>query len=455
MNIIIVGCGKIGQKLSEQLNREQHNITVVDTKYNVVQETINKYDVMGVVGNGTSINILTEAGIKNADLLIATTNSDEINMMTCLIGKKLGDCQTIARLRNPEYNKEIQLLKDDLGLTMIINPEQASAVEMARVLRVPTAIKIDTFAKGRAELLKFRIAEDSVLNGISVMDIVSKLGCNVLVCGVERDDKAFIPRGNFVLKEKDVISIIASPENSSYFFKKIKLKANPIKEVVIAGGGDTAFYLAKELLKSGIKVKIIEKNEERCLKLYHLLPNVVVINADATDSEVLLEEDIKHVGAFVALTNIDEENVMISLFAKSVSDAKVITKINRIGYDKVLSTLDLDTTIYPRNITAEYITRFVRAKQNSLGCNIETMHEILDGKAEALEFRITENSPVSNIAIEQLSLKDNVLIACINREGEIITPRGKDIIQPNDTVIVVTTTKGFKDISDIMKNRKK
>lgn len=455
MNIIIVGCGKIGQKLAEQLGGEQHNITVVDTKYNVVQDTINKYDVMGVVGNGTSIDILTEAGIKGADLLIATTNSDEINMMTCLIAKKLGDCQTIARLRNPEYNKEIQLLKDDLGLAMIINPEQASAVEMARVLRVPTAIKIDTFAKGRVELLKFRIATDSVLNGLSVMDIVSRLGCNVLVCGVERNDEAFIPRGNFVLKEKDVISIIASPENSIHFFKKIKLRVNPIKEVIIAGGGDTAYYLAKELLKSGIKVKIIEKNEDRCLKLYHLLPNVVVINADATDSDVLLEEDIKHAGAFVALTNIDEENVMISLFTKSVSDAKVITKINRIGYDKVLSTLDLDTTIYPRNITAEYITRFVRAKQNSLGCNIETMHEILDGKAEALEFRITENSPVSNIAIEQLSLKDNVLIACINREGEIITPRGKDIIQPNDTVIVVTTTKGFKDISDIMKNRKK
>lgn len=455
MNIIIVGCGKIGQKCSEQLNREGHNITIVDLKYNVVQDTINKYDVMGVVGNGASIDVLTEAGIKDADLLIATTSSDELNLMTCLIAKKCGDCQTVARLRNPEYNKEVQLLKEDMGLTMIINPEHASAVEMARVLRFPTAIKIDTFAKGRVELLKFRITSDSVLNGISVMDITAKLNCNVLVCGVERGDEAFIPRGNFVLCDKDVISIIAAPENASYFFKKIKLKSNPIKDVIIAGGGDTAYYLAKELLKHDIKVKIIEKNEQRCLKLCHLLPNVVIINADATDNDVLLEENIKHTGAFVALTNIDEENVMLSLFAKSISDAKVITKINRIAYDKVLSSLDLDTTIYPRNITAEYMTKFIRAKQNSMGCNIETMHHILDGKAEALEFRITENSPISNVAIENLSLKDNVLIACINRDGKIITPRGKDIIQPKDTVIVVTTSTGFKDISDILKHRKK
>lgn len=455
MNIIIVGCGKIGQKLAEQLNQEGHNITVVDQKYNVVQDTINKHDAMGVVGNGATIDVLNEANIKDADLLIATTSSDELNIMTCLIAKKFGNCQTIARLRNPEYRKEVQLLKDDLGLTMIINPEQASAIEIARVLRFPTAINIDTFAKGRVELLKFRISDNSVLNGISVMDITSKLNCDILVCGVERGNEAFIPRGNFILQNKDVVSIIASPEHASYFFKKIGLKASPVKDVIIAGGGDTAYYLAQELLKYHIKVKIIEKSHDRCEKLCHLLPNVVIINADATDNDVLIEENIEHTGAFIALTNIDEENVMISLFAKSASNAKVITKINRISYDKVLSTLDLDTKIYPKNITAEYITKFVRAKQNSMGCNIETMHHILDGKAEALEFRITENSPVSNIAIENLSLNDNVLIACITRAGKIITPRGKDIIKPNDTVIVITTSKGLKDISDILKHRKK
>lgn len=455
MNIIIVGCGKIGQKLTEQLNQEGHNITVIDTKYNVVQDTINRYDAMGVVGNGATVAVLTEANISAADLLIATTSSDELNLMTCLIAKKFGNCQTIARLRNPEYRKEVQLLKDDLALTMIINPEQAAAVEMARVLRFPTAIKIDTFAKGRVELLKFRIADDSVLDGILVSDIFAKLNCDVLVCGVERGEEAFIPRGNFTLRAKDVVSIIAAPENASFFFKKIGLKANPIKDVIIAGGGDTAFYLARELMKSGIKVKIIEKDDKRCESLCHLLPNVVIINADATDNDVLIEENIEHTGAFISLTNIDEENVMLSLFVKSISDAKVITKINRIAYDKVLSTLELDTIIFPRNITAEYVTKFVRAKQNSLGCNIETMHRILDAKAEALEFRITEQSPISNMAVEDLALKDNVLIACINRAGRIIAPRGKDVIRPNDTVIVVTTSKGFKDITDILKHRKK
>lgn len=455
MNIIIVGCGKIGQKLSEQLNQEGHNITVVDQKYNVVRDTINKYDVMGVVGNGASIDVLYEAHINDTDLLIATTNTDELNLMTCLIAKKFGNCQTIARLRNPEYSKEATLLKDDLGLTMIINPEEAAAKEMARVLSFPSAINIDAFAKGRVELLKFRITEDSVLNGISVMDISTKLNCDVLVCGVERGNEAFIPRGSFMLRKYDVVSIVASPENTSHFFKKIKIKANPIKDVIIAGGSDTAYYLAKELISHGINVKIIEKDKRRCEKLYTLLPKAIIINADATDSDVLFEENINHVGAFVALTNIDEENVMVSLFAKSVSPAKVITKIDRIAYDKVLRNLELDTTIYPRNITAECITRFVRAKQNSLGCNIETMHRILDGKAEALEFRITENSPISDIVIEDLALKDNVLIACINRNGTIIIPRGKDVIHPNDTVIIITTTKGCKDIRDILKHRKK
>jgi len=455
MNIIIIGCGKIGRTIAEQLAQEGHNITVVDQKSSVVQNTINKYDVMGVIGNGANIDVLNEAGIQDADLLIATTSSDELNLITCLISKKLGNCQTIARLRNPEYDKEAHMLKDDLGLAMIINPEQASAIEMARVLRFPTAIKIDTFAKGRVELLKFRISSDSVLNGISVVDIFAKLNCHILVCGVERGDRAFIPRGNFILQEKDVVSIIASPENSSYFFKKIKLKSNPIKNVIIAGGGDISYYLAKELINYGIKVKIIEKDEKRCVKLCQLIPEAIIINADATDNYILLEEGIEHTGAFIALTNIDEENVLISLFAKSLSNAKIITKINRITYDKVLTTLDLDTTIYPQNITAEYITRFVRAKQNSLGCNIETMHRILDGKAEALEFKINKQSPISNTAIENLSLKENVLIACINRAGRIIAPRGKDVIMPNDTVIVVTTSKGFKDIGDILDNRKK
>ena len=452
MNIIIVGCGKVGQKIAEQLNKENdHNITVVDSNHETVSDTINQYDILGVVGNGASIETLIEAGIKNADLLIAVTGSDELNLITCLIAKKAGNCQTIARVRNPEYAKEVNLFKEDLGLAMVINPELTAATEIARSLRFPSAINIDSFAKGRVELLNFRINAGCVLNNLQVMDISAKLNCDVLICGVERDDTAYIPKGNFILKEKDVVSIVASPKNSAHFFKKIGIKTNRVKNTIIAGGGETAYYLAFLLIQNGIDVKIIEKNLTRCEMLCQLLPDATIIHADATDNRVLLEEGIEKTESFVSLTNMDEENILLSLFVKSKSNAKLVTKINKIAYDRVISTLNLDTIIYPKNITAEYIVKFVRALKNSIGSNVETMHHILSDKAEALEFNIRQSSPVSDIPLEKLNLKENVLIACINRNGQIITPRGRDVILPGDTVIVVTTQTGFKDISDILK----
>ncbi len=455
MNIIIVGCGKVGQKLAEQLNMEDdQNITVVDLRYRVVQDIINQNDVMGVVGSGTSLEILNEAGIKDADILIAVTGSDEINLLTCLIAKKAGNCRTIARVRKPEYSREIDLFKDDLGLAMIINPEQAAANEIARILKFPSAIQIDTFAKGRVEILKFRIPVNSVLDDMEISEIGPKFKCNVLICGVERGDSAFIPGGNFILKAGDAISIVGSQQDTLNFFKKIGIKTHKVKDTMIVGGGATAFYLAHNLLKSGIEVKIIEQNPDTCDKLCTLLPKATIINGDGTESRTLLEEGIEHTESFVSLTNIDEENILISLFAKSKSSGKVVTKINRITYDEVIDDLPLDTIVYPKNITAEYIVRFVRAKKNSIGSNVETMHLILDEKAEALEFRIKENSPVSNIMIEKLPIKDNTLIACINRKGKIITPKGQDVILPGDTVIVVTTKVGYKDISDIFEQRK-
>lgn len=455
MNIIIVGCGKVGQKLAEQLNMEDdQNITVVDLRYRVVQDIINQNDVMGVVGSGTSLEILNEAGIKDADILIAVTGSDEINLLTCLIAKKAGNCRTIARVRKPEYSREIDLFKDDLGLAMIINPEQAAANEIARILKFPSAIQIDTFAKGRVEILKFRIPANSVLDDMEISEIGPKFKCNVLICGVERGDSAFIPGGNFILKAGDAISIVGSQQDTLNFFKKIGIKTHKVKDTMIVGGGATAFYLAHNLLKSGIEVKIIEQNPDTCDKLCTLLPKATIINGDGTESRTLLEEGIEHTESFVSLTNIDEENILISLFAKSKSSGKVVTKINRITYDEVIDDLPLDTIVYPKNITAEYIVRFVRAKKNSIGSNVETMHLILDEKAEALEFRIKENSPVSNIMIEKLPIKDNTLIACINRKGKIITPKGQDVILPGDTVIVVTTKVGYKDISDIFEQRK-
>ena len=393
MNVIIVGCGKVGQKITEMLyNEKEHNITVIDINSKFVQSIADEYDVMGVIGSGASIDTLNDAGISDADVLIAVTGSDELNLLTCLVAKKAGNCFTIARVRKPEYSKELHFFKEDLGLAMIINPEQAAANEIARVLRFPSAIRIDTFAKGRIEILKFRIPEDSVLNEVRIADVVTQLGCDILVCGVQRDDEAHIPGGEFVLKSGDLVSVICSIDNSVEFFKKIGIKTNRVKDTIIVGGGEIAYYLAKTLLKTGVKVKIIEQKPEVCDKLCQLLPKAQIINGDGTDNRLLIEEGMEEAGSFVSLTNIDEENIMLSLFAKSNSNAKVVTKINRISYGEVIDNLGLDTIIYPKNITAEYIVRFVRAKNNSRGSNVETIHFILDNKGEALEFRIKEDS---------------------------------------------------------------
>ncbi len=451
MKIIIVGCGKVGMNLAERLSTEEgQQVVVLDTDHKVVVEASERFDVMGVTGSGISVDSLIEAGVEDSDILIAVTGSDELNLLTCLIARKTGNCKTIARVRKPEYSKELHMFKEDLGLAMIINPQQAAASEIARALRLPSAIQIDTFAKGRTEILKFKLDEGSVLDNMRVCEIGPRLNCDVLVCGVEREDKVFIPRGDFVLKGGDLISIVASYKNGAYFFKKIGIKTNKVKDTIIVGGGDIAYYLAKQLIQTGIAVKIIDNNPKVCDKLCQALPEATIINGDGTDNRLLLQEGLEYADSFVALTNIDEENVLLSLFAKSKTNAKLVTKINRIAYDEVINNLELGTTVYPKNITTEYIVRFVRAKKNSIGSNIETMHYILDGKAEALEFRIGPDSPVVDIPIQDLNLKKDVLLASINRNSRIFIPRGHDVIAEGDTVIVVTTQRGFKDISDIL-----
>ncbi len=451
MNIIIIGCGKVGKKLVEQLGaEEEHNITVVDSRYPLVQEITAEFDAMGVVGNAMTVDTLTEAGVQEADIVIAVTGSDEQNMLACLMAKKLGNCGAIARVREPEYNRAAHLLKEDLGISMVINPELAAASEIARVLRFPSAIKIDTFAKGRVEILKFRISENSVLDGMRVSNIVARLECDILVCGVERENEAFIPDGSFVLQSGDLISIVSSIRNAALFFKKIGFKTHRVKDTIIVGGGNMAYYLAHQLLDTGIHVKIIEQNQKRCDELCQLLPKATIVCGDGTDNRLLLEEGLETAESIVSLMNIDEENILLSLYAQSKTKGKIVTKINRIAYGDVITRLDLDTTVYPKNITADYIVRFVRAKKNSIGSNIETMHLILEDKAEALEFRICENSPVANITIDKLKLKKNILIACISRGQKVIIPRGRDTLLPGDTVIVVTLKAGFQDISDIL-----
>lgn len=446
-----MGCGKIGTTLAEQLSSEHHDLVVIDTNPQKIQQLSESIDVMGIVDNGASINVLSDAGIEDAHLLIAVTGSDELNLLCCVIAKKVSKCHTIARVRNPLYNKERNFIRKSLGITMIINPELASAIEISRLLRFPSAIELDTFAKGRVELLKFKLLPEFRLSGMSVMEIVDKLRCNVLICGVERGEEVFIPSGNFILQDNDLISIMASPKNSASFFKKVGIHTHQVKNALIVGGGTLGYYLAALLIDLKIKVRIVENNQERCQQLSELLPEATVICGDGTDKKLLLQEGLTQTESFITLTNMDEENIFLSLFAKKNSKAKLITKVNRIAFDDIIDGLDIGSVIYPKYITADYILQYVRAMENSLSSNVETLYHILDNQAEALEFSVKEASSVTDIPLSQLNLKENLLIACINRNGSIQIPRGQDTIQVGDTVIIVTSVKGLRDLKDILK----
>lgn len=451
MKIIIVGCGKVGVTLAEQLNNEGHDITLIDQDSSVLESVTNSIDVLGVAGNGAVYAVQMEAGIKDADLLIATTNSDELNMLCCLIAKKAGNCHTIARIRNPEYATEINFIREEMNLSLAINPELAAAREISRLLKFPSAIKIDTFAKGRVEIMKFQIPENSVLHNLRVWEVPSKLKCSVLICAVERGSDVVIPNGNFQLQTGDKVSFVAPPAESMRFFKGAGIENNSVKNAMLIGGGRITYYLAYMLRDSPIKLKIIERDLEHCRKLSEDLPGVIVINGDGSDQQLLLEEGLHETEAFAALTGFDEENIMLSLYARSKSKAKLITKVNRTAFESVINDMNLGSVIYPKLITADTILQYVRAMQNSVGSNVETLYKIVADKAEALEFRVGADTPVVGIPLEKLSLKPNLLVACINRNGKIITPRGKDTLEPGDTVIIVTTATGLNDLKDILK----
>lgn len=449
MKIIIVGCGKVGETLTADLSREGHDVTVIDRSDEVVDIICDRYDVMGFAGNGASYETLMDADIEHADLMIAVTGTDEVNLLVCLIARKAGHCQTIARVRNPEYNQEAGFLRQELGLALVINQEYASAQEIARVLKFPTAIEINTFAKGKVDLLHFRVPQGSVLDGLDLNLLHDRLKSHVLVCTCERDGQMIIPQGSTVLRSGDVISIVAPTEEQASFFRKIGLQTHAVKNTMIIGGGETAYYLAKMLLRAGIQVKIVEKDLKRCEQLADMIPKATIIHGDGSDKDLLNEEGVGQTEGFVALTGIDEENVILSLFARSVGVRKIVTKVNRVAFEEVFDQMNLDTMISPKNITAEHILQYVRAMQNSYGSNIETLHRMMDDQAEALEFLIRDSFRYSGIPLKDLKLRPGVLVACISHEGKIILPRGDDVIRPGDTAVVITSLKGVKDISDI------
>lgn len=456
MKIIVVGCGKVGSALTRQLSEEGHDVSVIDVNQQVVNEVSSSCDVIGVVGNGGSHAVQKEVGVEDADLMIAASDSDELNLLCCLIAKKAGNCSTIARVRSPIYNSEIGFIREELGLSLAVNPEYAAAIEASRLLKFPSAIKIEPFARGHIELLKFPVIEGSALNGRTLAEISGSARGDVLVCAVERgpNHDVTIPDGSFRLQTGDTISVVASGKNARSFVEKVGLKSRSVANCMIIGGGTICFYLAKILLESNIRVTIIDKDPRRCKMLSDELPEANVICGDAANQNVLLEEGIENCESFVSLTGMDEENIFLSLYARRASkkDVKLITKINRINYDDIIGDMNLGSILNPQHIVAEYIVRYVRAMENSIGSNVETLYNIIEGKAEALEFLIQAGSPVIGIPLSRLPLKKGVLIACIYRNRQVIIPNGQTMIEVDDRVIVVTKQIGFQDVRDILQD---
>ncbi|MCI5650447.1 MAG: Trk system potassium transporter TrkA [Fusicatenibacter sp.] len=450
MKIIIVGCGKVGTALTAQLSKEDNNVTVIDTDYNVIRNVSNMYDVMGIAGNGASYSVLQEADIEHADLMIAVTKSDEMNLLCCVIAKQAADCHTIARVRNPIYREERDFIRRKLGLSMIINPEHAAAMEIARLLRFPSAIEIDSFSRGRVEMLRFKVPQNSRIAGYALKDLSRAIQSDILVCAAERNDEVYIPDGNFVIRQGDSLSIIAAPSNAVDFFRRIGVRMNQVHSTMIVGGGDITYYLAKSLESTGVDVKIIEKNRSRAETLSELLPRATVIYGDGSDRELLREECIQDMDSFVACTDMDEENIILSLYAKNMVSTKVVTKINHLEFNDVIHTLNLDSLIYPKHITAEYILQYVRAMKNSIGSNVETLYKLMDDRVEALEFQIHQNCRLVGIRLQDMKTRPNLLVAAISRQGKVIIPGGQDSFEVGDSVIVVTTVTGLQDIHEIL-----
>lgn len=451
MRIVIVGTGKVGSTLAEQLSMEDHDIIVIDKNQNTVDNLINTLDIMGVCGNGASYHVLLEAEVNKADLLIACTSQDEINLLCCLVGKKLGAQNTIARVRNPEYSDQLVFMRDELGLSMSINPERAAASELYKLLKFPSALKIETFSNKRVEMAEIKLRENSTLDHVYLRDLHKTYKGKALICSVQRGSEVTIPDGNFMLLSGDRINVIAQTDDMVDFFSSLGRTLPEARDVMLVGGGRISFYLGRMLTENGARVKIIDIDPKRCEELSRLLPRAMIICGDGTDQELLNEEGIDSMDAVIALTGLDEENIILALYTQQNTDAKVITKINRPTLASIAESTGLGSIISPRTITANLIVRYVRAMQNSMGSNIETLHRLVGGAVEALEFRVNDTFPKLDVPLMDLQLKPGILIGCISRGGRTIIPGGRDYISVGDRVIVVAAGNPLDDLADILK----
>lgn len=449
MQIIVIGGGKVGDSLAYHLTREGCNVTVIDTNLKLLEKFTQTYDIIGIHGNGTSRDILLQADVANADILIAVTQSDEINTLCCIVGKELGAKYTIARIRKPEYSNQMLFMQKGLKIDLILNPDQVAAGYISRIIQYPSTLEVETFVKGKVNLVGFEIPKGNPLVNQRLADISKNLNIDILVCCVTRENEVFIPNGDFVLAEHDRIYVTATSGELSNFFKTIGIFNTKIKNVMLIGGGSISYYVAKNLEEMRMNVRVIEINPQRAEELSKLIPNSTVINGDGTNPEILDEESLDTMDACISLTGIDEENIIISLYANSKNVRKVITKVNRYGFIKMIHDSGIGAIVTPKEMIVQRIIRYVRAKINSKGSNVQTLYRLLNNRAEALEFKIAEDADFVNIPIKEMPIKSNIMLAYIIRNGKIIFPRGNDFLLPDDNVIVVTTIKYLSDLKDI------
>ena len=451
MKILIIGCGKAGTVLTRTLCQEGHDITVMDIDSEVVTSVIDNFDAQAIEGNGLIVKDLQEAGIQQTHVVIAMTDADETNIMCCMIARKLGARHSIARVRNPMFAEQLVFMREELDISLMVNPEYQTANEIARMLRYPNAIHVESFANGRMELAELRVTPGGVMDGLTLSELPSKLKLRLLVCAVMRGEQCFIPDGNSVLRGGDHIYITAEHGELSKFYKQFGDLKNRIKSALIVGGGKISYYLVRQLLELGMQVKIIEQDYHRCEFLSDTFSKAEVICADGTDQDILLEEGLSNVDACITLTGIDEENIILSLYAKKIGVDKIVTKINRTSLVPISDSVGLENIVSPKNTTANLILQYIRGKENSRESNINTLYRLADDKMEAIEFIIRSDSRHVGIPLKKLNTNAGFLIVGIIRNNKRIVPTGDDMLKINDSVIIITTQHKVTGLEDIFK----
>lgn len=454
MKILVIGCGKVGTAIASTLSKEKNDVVCCDIKKENIDKITSSIDCMGVVGNGILPEVLKEAGVETCDYMIACSGDDEKNILACLVTRHLSKCRTIARVRSLEYADQINYIMSELDITMTINPDLAAANEISRIIRYSKSISSDSFFKNRLNLLKIQVDDTSKLAGTKLLEVDNKFKCNVLVCTIERGEDVIIPHGNDVIEVGDKISFVADNINTDIFFQNIGYNYKPIRSYMIIGASRIARYLIKNIKLTNPKatIKVVDYDREVCNKIAEEFDDVAVICGDGQDIDLLNKEGLQDVDSFISLTGIDEENIIFALYAKKVSNAKVIAKVNRFNYIDTLKNIDIGSIINPERIAANIINLHVRGAKQSNSSKVETLYRICDDKVEALSFRIREKSRVTNTTLRDLKTKQDIIIAGIYRQGKVIIPKGNDQIQVNDSVLIINKGDAINNIEDILES---